>query len=75
MSDNMKELLKDSNHTEPIARTWPIIKEILVEQQLITAADGDGDLLKGFAIAYRCLENFKKAGDESIEKKKKQKES
>jgi hypothetical protein len=70
MSDQMTTMLEDGNKCETIARCWPIIKEILVEQQLITVAtesDSGDKILKGHATAYRSLEQFQIKGRKSID--------
>lgn len=65
ISEQMKELLDNGDHTRVINGAWPAIKEVLVEQQLILATEDDdaaSNKLKGFAVAYRCLEQFHKRG-------------
>ena len=70
MTKHMEELLSNKQNTEIVARAWPILKEILTEQQLIMVSMGEDDgskKLKGFACAYRALEAFQIAGTASIE--------
>lgn len=75
MSDRMTTLLEDPNNCETIARCWPVIREILTEQQLIMACgseeDPDSKKLKGFATAYRALEKFQIKGQAALDKKSK----
>lgn len=66
ISKQMAELLDHGDHARVIHGSWPAIKEVLVEQQLILAGDETDDAasnkLKGFTAAYRCLEKFHQRG-------------
>jgi hypothetical protein len=71
MTDRIQELLNNPQNPETITLSWPIIKEILVEQSLILVSSNEdtGSLqLKGFATAYRALEAFHIKGREAITK-------
>jgi hypothetical protein len=70
MQNELNELLENPQNTEAVAAAWPVIKAILVEQQLVLVAKDEDDgskKLKGFAVAYRCLERFAIAGRTSLE--------
>ncbi len=61
MSQQMSDYLEDPAMTSSVGASWPAIKIILLEQQLITVSkdDDSGDkVLRGHAAAYRALEKF-----------------
>lgn len=68
----MEELLSNPQNPEVIARAWPVIKEVLDEQQRIMSHEDDLDSkeLRGFVKAYRALETFRYEGEKSIEASK-----
>lgn len=69
----MEGMLANPDYTEAVARCWPILDEILNEQQRIMSSRDDLDPkeLKGFTVSFRALEQFKDKGQQSIESKKK----
>jgi hypothetical protein len=69
----MEGMLANPDYSEAVARCWPILDEILNEQQRIMAAKDDLDPkeLKGFTVAFRTLEKFKESGEESMKTNKK----
>lgn len=73
ISDRMKGMLDNPDYTEAIARCWPIIEDILMEQNRISVSEEDPcpKEFKGQTVAYRALEKFKSKGEASIEAKKK----
>jgi len=62
----MKELLSDPQNTDTIARIWPILEPILLEQHRVSVSKDDPcpKELKGQTIVYKALRKFKQVGEE-----------